>query len=463
MALLRAVRLSAISLALITVGMTAEAEAQEAKPPSRETKAGAERPPKEEKPKEKGDEEDPPKNPELEIGDKHDEAQRDLVPGASSPARPEIDAASEPPKKEDKDDPDKKFTVGGYVETFYQWNFNRPGNGLTAYRGYDTRHNTLTLQSAVVDVGFRAKDILARVALQVGHGPATIYRDEPDLRGSDTVGDSDAQLWRYLQRASLGWQATKAVLLEAGIFPSTTGVESLAVKENWNWSRSTASTRLPNYHAGLRGTFELTPSVDLFAAVINGWNNIVDNNDEKSVIGGAHYRYTNKLTLSGSYFGGVERDGGAPEGRPWRHGVETWVQADVLEWLQLAADGSAGFERTRFGTHHWQTAAAYARLKLREWLFVAMRGDRIWEDAAGNADGGSEMILAPSKTMTSGTATLDVRPVKGISTRLEYRHDEANIATYFRGQVEGNGTEENPWIPNARYQNSLLLGVTAWF
>ncbi len=42
---------------------------------------------------------DPPKNPEVEIGDKHDEAQKTAVPGAASPARPEVDAASEPPKR----------------------------------------------------------------------------------------------------------------------------------------------------------------------------------------------------------------------------------------------------------------------------------------------------------------------------------------------------------------------------
>jgi len=405
----------------------------------------------------------PTSDPDMTLGDKHDEAQKDLVPGASSPARPEVDAASEPPKREDDDDPWKKFTVSGYLETFYQWSFNVPGNGISSYRGYDNRHNTISLQNAVLDVGFRARDILARIALQGGLAPSTIYQDEADVAAGPGAGSSDAKLWQHLQRASLGWQATHALLLEAGIFPSVTGVESLAVKENWNWSRSTSSTRLPNYQAGARATVELTPQVDLFAAVVNGWNRVVDDNDEKSVIVGMHYRLADKLTVSGSYFGGVERSAGAPEGRPWRHGFETWTQLDLTKSIQLAADASAGFENTRFGVEWWSSAAGYLRGKLLSWLFLAGRVDRTWDDPAASARGTSQPILLPSKHVTSFTGTVDVRPVKGLSTRLELRHDTSQAPIFFRGEVTGDGTAQSPYLPNARRQTTLLLGVVAWF
>ncbi|MDB5219777.1 MAG: outer membrane protein, partial [Myxococcaceae bacterium] len=35
-----------------------------------------------------------------------------------------------------------KLTPTGYIETYYQWNFNHPSNGITNYRGFDNRHNT---------------------------------------------------------------------------------------------------------------------------------------------------------------------------------------------------------------------------------------------------------------------------------------------------------------------------------
>jgi len=403
-------------------------------------------------------------SPEVEIGDDYDEGQRTQEPGAQSPARPDVGAASDPPRKVDESDPDKKFTVSGWVEGFYQWNFNRPGNGISTYRGYDTRHNSITVQNAVIDVGFRAHDLLARVALQIGHGPAAIYAAEPDLAGAEGANESNAQLWRYLQRASLGWQPTKTFLLELGIFPSTTGVETIAVKDNWNWSRSTASVLLPNYHAGVRASYNVGDRVDIFTALINGWDTITDDNDEKSVIAGVHYRLKEKLTVSGSYFGGVERSAGAPEGRAWRHGIETWAQLDATKWLSVAADSSAGFEDTKFGKAWWTSVAAYVRVRYAKWLFTAFRFDRTWEDTAANGLGESEAILIPMKHVTSLTGTFDVRPVNGLSFRLEYRHDEAHRPLYFRGDtLEGNGSAEAPYVPNARFQNTALLGATAWF
>lgn len=222
--------------------------------------------------------------------------------------------------------------------------------------------------------------------------------------------------------------------------------------------------RLPNYHAGVRATWTVSERVDIFNAVINGWNDIVDENDEKSFIGGVHYKLKDKLTVSGSYFGGVERDAGALEGRAWRHGVETWAQWDVTNHLSLAGDGSGGFERTRFGAHFWASAAAYARLKILDWLYAAVRGDGLWERPAMNAEGASEPILIPTKRVASFTATLDFRPVKGLSTRLEYRHDAAQSALFFRGdEIVGDGSALNPFVPNSRVQDTLLLGATAWF
>lgn len=400
-------------------------------------------------------EKDPPPNPELEIGDKHDAAAKRSQPGAPSPARSDIDPVSEPPKREDKDDPKAKFNVVGYIETYYQYNFNKPGNGVTAYRGYDNRHNSFTLQNAVIDVGFRAKDIFSRVALQVGHAPPVIYDREPSFERAEGANASNADLWRYIQRASLGWQATERLILEAGLFPNTTGVETFAVKENWNWSRSNASLALPNYRAGVYVTYLAGESVDVFASINNGWDSVVDGNDEKSFVVGAHYKRGTSLTVSGSYFGGVERPGGAPEGRAWRHGLEAWAQWSVTEAFALAADGTGGFEDTTFGRHWWSSAAAYARVEALSWLFFAARGDRLWEDTAGNAQGGSTSFLIPTKHVTSGTATVDVRPVKGLSTRLELKHDVARDPLYFRGDAPNDA-------PNARSQTTLLLGATAW-
>src|SRR5687767_7130079 len=256
--------------------------------------------------------EEPPSEPgkDIELDDAHQEQKKKEEPGAKAPAREEMEPSSEPPKKEDDDDPDeKKFTLSGYVESFYQWNFNRPGNGISNYRGFDTRHNSLTLSNAVIDAGFRAKNLLGRLALQVGHTPAVQYQQEPRLPGADGANETDDKLWRHLQRASVGWQATKSVLFEAGLFLTNLGVESLAVKDNWNWSRTNAFVRLPNYQTGVKATFHASDRLDVSGGLFNGWNNVVDNNDEKSFLLQAQYKVKEQLSASLAYFGGVEREG----------------------------------------------------------------------------------------------------------------------------------------------------------
>ena len=198
-------------------------------------------PKKEEKREEKKEEEE-----DVDVGtdvdDAHKREQEKSEKGAHAPARQEVEAQSDVPKRSDeRSDPDqKRFTLGAYVETFYQWNFNQPSNGITNQRGFDNRHNTLTIANAVLDAGFRAKDLLARLALQAGHTPAMQYRDETRLPGSDSANEVDDKLWRHFQRASVGWQPNETLLVEGGIFLSAYGVESLAVKDTWNWSEAEA-------------------------------------------------------------------------------------------------------------------------------------------------------------------------------------------------------------------------------
>ena len=60
------------------------------------------------------------------------------------------------------------FTLSGYAEAFYQWNFNQPADGVTDFRGFDNRHNTFTLANVALDVRWDFKRVIGRLALQVG-------------------------------------------------------------------------------------------------------------------------------------------------------------------------------------------------------------------------------------------------------------------------------------------------------
>jgi hypothetical protein len=352
------------------------------------------------------------------------------------------------------------YDLSGYVEAFYQWNFNDPSNGLTAWRGFDNRHNTFTISNAVVDLQWDYENVVGRVALQVGHTPSSYFLAEPGLSGAAGVNATSAELWKYVQQGFVGYRfpVHRGVLVQAGLFLSPIGPEGIAVRDNWNWSRSTLFFALPYYHTGVRASASLTERWAVTVAAYNGWNSVVDNNPEKSLSVQATFAVPEKVAASFLYFGGVERPRGASEGRAWRHLLDAHVTWLVTKAVSLLAHASGGLEPNALGTAAWVGAALSGRLEVRPWLFLAVRGDVLHEQVPS---GGSPIFFG-LPFVASGTATVDVRPHPRVSFRLEYRRDQASAPIYFRGQVEGDG-QGTPWVPSRTAQDTLTLGATTWF
>ena len=391
----------------------------------------------------------------------------DPVPSTQNVQPAQVAEAPAPPQPP-VDKPAFKITPLGYVEAHYAYNFNRPSNGITNYRGFDNRHNTFTLANAVLGVNAETGPITTRVVLQIGSTPSSYYAGEPAFAGAGGANASSSELWKYLQEANIAWKAPvgRGLLLQFGLVPSPIGYESFAVKDNWNYSRSNLFFGLPYYHAGLRATYEWTDRLSTTFSVFNGWNSVVDNNEEKSIQANVTYVVPDKLRLQLLYFGGIERTLNArPEGPYWRHHFDAVGQVDATPWLSFAAQADYGFENNRIGNARWWAGALYARVKPIDRVYVALRGDRFTEHLGGDGTGRltSPVFWNGVEWVSSGTATLDVRPHDQISVCLEYRHDVADSPLYFGRDVAGDGSAASPYVPNARTQDTLLLGATAWF
>jgi hypothetical protein len=360
-----------------------------------------------------------------------------------------------------------KVTPLGYVEALYAYNFNRPSNGITNYRGFDNRHNTFMLSNVALGVNADVGPVTARLILQYGSTPSTYYQSEPARAGSSAANASNAELWKYLQEANIGWKAPvgRGLLLQLGLVPSPIGYETFAVKDNWNWSRSNLFFGFPFYHTGLRATYDWSDRISTTVAVYNGWNSVVDNNEEKSFQASVTYKVPSRLLVQALYFGGIERDAGSPEGPYWRHTFDVFSQLDATPWLSFTGQADYGYENNRIGTARWWAGAAYARVKPVDKVYVALRGDRFTEHLATDGSGRASNALfwGGVEWVSSLTTTLEARPVDNLSVRLEYRHDVAAAPLYFGRKVVGDGSAAAPFLPNARTQDTALLGATAWF
>lgn len=383
------------------------------------------------------------------------------VPVQATSEAPPADAA----KKEDQGL--LKISPVGYVEGYYAYNFNRPSNGITNYRGFDNRHNTFSLTNAALGANWEAGPIGGRLTFQIGSTPSTYYLAEPALAGAGGANATSSELWKYLQEAYVTYKAPvgRGLLLQLGLCASPIGIEVFAVKDNWNYSRSNLFFGFPFYHTGLRATYAWTDELSTTVSVFNGWNSVVDNNEEKSVQANVTYKTGDKLLLQAVYFGGVERAAGSPEGPYWRHHFDAFGQFDASSWLSVAGEVDYGWEPNRFGSAKWVAGAAYARVRPIDRLYVAVRGDRFHEQLATRAAGASSspIFWGGAEWVSSGTATLDFRPADRMSIRIEYRHDAAEAPLYFARNVRGDGTAAAPFVANARTQDTALVGATAWF
>ena len=71
-----------------------------------------------------------------------------------------------------------------------------------------------------------------------------------------------------IAQANVAYKAPlgRGLLIEGGIFLSPVGPEGMAIKDQWNWSRSNLFFGLPFYHTGLKVSYAFTDR--LFT---NGW------------------------------------------------------------------------------------------------------------------------------------------------------------------------------------------------
>jgi len=364
--------------------------------------------------------------------------------------------------------PAVKVTPTGYLEAYYAWNVNRPVNNITNYRGFDNRHNTFTLSNAALGAAFESGPVGGKLMLQVGSQATAISGAEPTHPGASAANASGPELWKYIQEAYVTYKAPigRGLTIKAGVEGSPIGIETFAVHDNWTWSRSNLFFALPYYHTGLRATYPVSDRVSASVAVLNGWNSVVDNNEAKSVESHVTYLVPRKVLAQLAYIGGVERPSSAPEGQYWRHHFDAFGELYATTWLQLQAQADYGFEPNRFGTARWFAGAAAARAKALDWLYLVVRGDRFYEHQAANEAGqmSKPLFWNGVEWVSSVTATVDVRPHDNISIRLEFRHDQADGLLYFTGDtLTGDGSASSPFLPNARRQETLLLGATAWF
>lgn len=195
----------------------------------------------------------------------------------------------------DKGEGTLPVTWGAFVDTYYAYDFNNPLDHERALL-YTTarRSNEFNLNLGYLDVKLNGRRIRGRFALQAGTSVQALYAAEPTL--GVTSGPS---LVRNIQEAVVGYQITDHLWIDAGIYFSYIGFEGFISKDNWTYTRSLGAELTPYYLSGVKLTYQWSDEFSTQIHIINGWQNVSENNGNKAV--GLHAVYSPNPTYSLTY------------------------------------------------------------------------------------------------------------------------------------------------------------------
>ncbi|HEU4388446.1 MAG TPA: porin, partial [Blastocatellia bacterium] len=222
-----------------------------------------------------------------------------------------------------------------------------------------------------------------------------------------------ADIFRNIEQAYLSIGTKSGWQFDFGKFVTQHGAEVIETKDNWNYSRSLLfALAIPYYHFGVRATYPVNDQFTFTAFLVNGWNNVVDNNSGKTIGLQALWKPTKKLTIVQNYMGGPEQFNNNGD---WRHLSDTLVTYNATDKFSLMGNYDYGSDRVNGDRIHWQGVAVYARGQLNDWFAVSPRFE--WYD---DADGFTTGLKQEVKDFTF---TTEQKIHKGVISRFEYRRD----------------------------------------
>jgi hypothetical protein len=246
--------------------------------------------------------------------------------------------------------------VGGFVDTYYAWDFNRPTKFDRMYTTQPARHAEFNINLAFIEAKLTGPRYRSRLALQFGTSVQANYAGEPRIGGI-----SGPNVSQFLQEATVGYQLSPTVWLDAGVFFAHTGYEGWISRDNLTYTRSLVADFSPYYESGIKLGWAATPKLNATFVVINGWQDISNYNTPPA--GGVRFDYAanSRLTLTYDNFVG----NAAPDSERARIRLyhDVFAQYNIGRW-QLAAAYALGTESHRTasgGTASWWGMTSFAK------------------------------------------------------------------------------------------------------
>ncbi|MGO9272326.1 MAG: outer membrane beta-barrel protein [Terriglobia bacterium] len=351
------------------------------------------------------------------------------------------------------------LSITGFVDGNYGYNFEHPhdnapsvlaGNpntGLSGLRAFDSPYSQMSL-NAVELILDKAPDggnsrIGYHIALGAGNAMNVVGSTEPGGLG----------YLQYVKEAYGSYLAPvgKGLQIDFGKFVTPNGAEVIESKDNWNYSRGLLFTyAIPFYHFGLRAKYAFSDKYSLTGYLVNGWNDIVDNNTGKTFGLSFGWNPNKKWAVTETYMAGPEEPNNNSNIRQLWDNVVTYSPTSKVSFI-LNTDYGRG---DRFFTYTnpvwWSGVAGYVRYQLNDSYALSTRYE-YYDDPYGYTTWLIASNSPVGQHINEITETFERKIHGNFITRLEYRRDMTSRPTLFKGTTPVN------------YQDTLAAGLIYTF
>jgi len=171
----------------------------------------------------------------------------------------------------------KPPAISGFVDTTYNYNFNRPASGVNGTFFYSARHNNFALNAAHVAITGEVDPGLSYTIDIDGGTDAVVNTSNFNPMGTDT--------YKLDVQEAYGMYKHDKVGLRVGKFATFNGIEVIESGSNPTASRGYLyGFAEPVTNTGVEVFYQATDKVDVHLGVVNGWDVIADNNRGKTIL-----------------------------------------------------------------------------------------------------------------------------------------------------------------------------------
>ncbi len=355
--------------------------------------------------------------------------------------------------------------LSGYIDGYFSYNANRPANQTNGGYNFDDL-DQFNLEAAKVTLNHDPDPVGAHLDIIFGRTNSLIHCSSCD------------QTLNYIEQAYISVKPPRAkgFELDFGQFATSAGQEVIETMSNWSYSHGILFTDVtPYYHFGIRTSMPVTKNWTAGVQVVNGWNNVTDNNGGVT-IGLTSSLVKPKYTWNTNYYVGPENSGITP---PSYAGTQKGYRNLIDNTLLLTPNAKFNmYVNYDYAQNHTPAIPAYGPYESPAYNAFSRHVQGVAVSARGQisangalvgryeylADQGSPLATAPIGTGTKQnlnefTGTYEYKWLAGLLVRAEYRVDWSNVK-YFS---YGNDLSISPYTPTRTYQNTATLGIIAFF